>query len=101
MTSTREKRYFPEGADWLTYTALESAQISREVEEAGEPDKCHVCGKTSFHDRAGYGFQVRECMRCQKNVCESHAETDYDLQGDPGSYVCTQWVCEGGCKEVG
>ena len=31
-------------------------------------------------------------------LCQNHAESDYDFVGDPGHYVCCQWVCAGGCK---
>lgn len=81
--------------DWLL---LNSSEMAIEV-KAIEADSCHICGQTSWHDRAGYGFQVQECSRCLKMVCESHAETDYDLQDDPPRYVCTQWVCGAGCEE--
>jgi hypothetical protein len=61
---------------------------------------CYVCGKKAWHDRAGYGFLVSECDRCEREVCEVCAESDYGCVGDPLQFVCTQWICSGGCKST-
>jgi hypothetical protein len=62
------------------------------------PNTCHICGKSAYHDRAGYGFIVNDCDKCEQPVCENCCECDYDLQGDPGRFVNMQWICAGGCK---
>lgn len=59
---------------------------------------CHVCGKIAWQDRAGYGFLVEPCRKCERPICENCCESDYDLQGDPGAYVCTQWECTGAAR---
>lgn len=60
-------------------------------------DKCFRCGKEEHIDPAG-SFQVNQCDTCDELVCGDCAEMDYSLEGDPGAYVCTQWVCLAPCE---
>lgn len=55
---------------------------------------CHLCGKKEYATPVD-GFQVQECDRCGRPVCENDAESDYDMVGDPLRFVNTQWVCAG------
>ena len=62
-------------------------------------DVCYLCGEAEN----GWGYHTRcvnECDRCELLVCSDCAEYDYDMVGDPGHYVCCQWVCAGGCKST-
>lgn len=56
---------------------------------------CFICGKSEWRDRAGYGFIVRECDRCQREICEDCAEIDAD--GSSDGYRLTQWECPNQC----
>lgn len=59
-----------------------------------DPERCKTCGKKAWEDgHAGVAFQVKECDDCELPTCETCAEPDYDLQGDPPQYVCTGWQC--------
>lgn len=60
-------------------------------DEGEEENACHVCHRPAVHRPDGR--QLNYCDRCDHLVCDEHAEVDYDLKGDPGQYVCTQWVC--------
>lgn len=59
-----------------------------------DAEACHLCGKKEFSTPVD-GFQVEECDKCERPICQECCESDYDLQGDPGTFVCTQWVCKG------
>lgn len=56
------------------------------------PEVCHVCNQPAVH-RPG-GRQVNHCDDCDGIVCSEHSDQDYDMRGDPGHFVCTQWVCK-------
>jgi hypothetical protein len=58
-------------------------------------DACEICGRKSF-DTPVEGFQVRECARCEKLICENDADTNADCDQD--GYFMTEWTCKGGCK---
>lgn len=57
-------------------------------------DECFICRATAWSDPSGESLQVNPCDRCEQYICGNHAECDYSLEGDPGHWVCTQWVCE-------
>lgn len=63
-----------------------------------KPDaaKCYLCNKAEFATPVD-GFQVQNCDKCARPVCQSCAETDYDAQGDPSEFINTQWQCEQEC----
>lgn len=64
------------------------------------PTICYLCGREA--GRGPDGLMVRECMRCEREVCEGDADTDADCVGDPPQFVLTQWICDslkGGCRE--
>ena len=60
---------------------------------------CYRCHRKEYQDRAGYGFLVNECRKCERPLCECCAEVDYDYRGEEDGYVCTQWQCSGQCEE--
>jgi hypothetical protein len=81
----------------MTVAALkhqpEEVQIpSSEIQDV--EGRCHLCSKEEYHDRAGDAFIVQECRKCERPTCQDCAETNYDMQGDPPTCVCTQWSCE-------
>lgn len=55
---------------------------------------CHLCGKKGFATPVD-GFQVKECDKCERPVCQECAEVDYD--GDSEGFRNTQWQCEQEC----
>jgi hypothetical protein len=57
-------------------------------------DACHICGKSAWNDRAGYGFIVQDCRKCELPTCENCVESDYDCVDDPPHFVCVQWDCK-------
>jgi hypothetical protein len=61
-----------------------------------DADACYLCGKKEYATPVD-GFQVCECDKCERPVCENCAETDVDCVGDPPQYVTTQWQCEQEC----
>lgn len=79
--------------------ALLTGELCSACEEADNimAATCWICGKHEWHDSSGNALAVQECSRCEKPVCENCAETDFDLVGDPGRYVCTQWICSDNC----
>lgn len=61
-------------------------------------DTCYLCGKKPWSDRAGYGFSIHQCDRCDEDVCENCADMDADCDQD--GFFITQWICAGGCKST-
>lgn len=62
---------------------------------------CYLCGKS---ERRSYcdDFNVHECDKCERPVCQNCAEVDYDCVGDPATFVNCSWICDslkGGCRE--
>lgn len=52
---------------------------------------CHLCGRKEYATPVD-GFQVQECTRCSRLICENHADTDADCDQD--GYFTTEWVCK-------
>lgn len=52
---------------------------------------CRICGKPE--GRGFDGLQIQQCDRCDEESCADCVECDYDLVGDPGSFVCRAWTC--------
>lgn len=61
-----------------------------------KPDaaQCHLCERKEFATPVD-GFQVQDCDKCGRPVCERCAEVDYD--GDSEGFRNTQWQCEQEC----
>jgi hypothetical protein len=57
-----------------------------------DADACYLCGRKEFTTPVE-GFQVRECDRCERLVCEKCAEVDCGGEGEGVS-----WQCEGRCR---
>lgn len=61
-----------------------------------KPDaaQCYLCGRKAFATPVD-GFQVSDCDKCERPVCQECAEVDYD--GDSEGFRNTQWECLSEC----
>jgi hypothetical protein len=57
-------------------------------------DACHICGRSEHADIGGGSLTVHDCRECELPTCDDCVECDYDVQGDPPHFVCTQWDCK-------
>lgn len=78
--------------DWLE---LSPSEMSIEV-AAIEADSCHLCGKAPWVSKACESFEVRQCQKCEREVCQECCEMDADSDQD-GFFIC-QWICREGCE---
>ncbi len=58
-------------------------------------DACYLCGKKEYATPVD-GFQVRECERCERSVCQECAEIDCGGEGEGVSWICDS--LKGGCR---
>lgn len=70
-------------------TQLTNAAIQHNIYGWIRPDAdaCEVCGRKEFTTPVD-GFQVRACDRCERFICELHAEADGGGEGERVSWIC-------------